>query len=206
MSLSSRMPWLVLAILASIAIMVLAASVGARYASLAAAVGFAIIAVEATVATNMPLWANAAAAIRADAEAPVHASRRNARLMAMIYAWGALAIFATYGLTELWWFHSWQYGSAMALIGAVLLGFVHMLGDRESQFRTPTALDVSALLALVQCSGLALGLSFLFASGKIASSRTDWPANQVFAVGGLALIFISVASAITHFKLRRAAS
>lgn len=206
MSIKSRLVALVLAMIVSAAVMVWASASGARFTCLGAAVGFAIIAIEAAIATNRPLWANAAAAVRADAEAPFQASRQNAKLMAAIYAWGALAIFSIYGLTELWWFHSWQYGSAMALIGAALLGFVHMLGDRESQFRTQTALDVSAMLAIAQSWGLAVALGFLVASGKFASARPDWPANQVFMAGGSALIVISVASAITHLKLRRAAT
>lgn len=203
MSLQSRIPLLVLVIVATIAVMVGAVSFDAKYTCLGAALGFAIIAVDATFAINRPIWIDPAAAMRADPEAALHASRRNARLMALVYAWGALALFAVYGLTELWWFHSWQYGSAMALIAGALLGFVHMLGDRESQFRSQAALDVSAMLAMAQAAAAAIALGMLVSSGKLASLKADWPANHVFVAGGLALVVISVISAITHFKLRR---
>lgn len=123
----------------------------------------------------------------------------------MVYGWGALALFAIYTLTELWWFHSWQYGAAMALIAAALLGFVHVLGDEESLFRSQVSLDVSAMLGLAQAAAAAVALGMLAASGKLESVKADWPANHVFVAGGLALIVISVIAAVTHFKLRRVA-
>ncbi|MBU1212501.1 MAG: hypothetical protein KJ587_14680 [Alphaproteobacteria bacterium] len=204
MLLKSRLQVLVLAMLASAAAMAFAAANGAVYTCLGAALGFAIITIEIALAANRPFLKDAPGAVKADKDAPLAASQQNARLMAAVYAWGALAICAIYSLTDLWWFHSWQYGSAMALIAAVLLGFEHLLSDPDSHFRTPRALDVSALLATAQASGAAVGLGFLVASGKLASTKPDWPANHVFLAGGLALVFISVASTITHLRLRRA--
>lgn len=202
----SRLLVLVLTMIGSSGVMAWAVSNGAFYTCLGAALGFAIIAIEITLITNRPFLRDAPGALKADKNAPLNASQQNARIMAAVYGWGALAIFAIYGLTDLWWFHSWQYGSAMALIAAVLLGFDHLLSDRESHFRSPRALDISALLATAQASGAAVGLGFLVASGKLASTKPDWPANHVFLAGGLALIFISVASTITHLRLRRASA
>jgi len=205
MVLKSRMPVLVIALIGSAVLMAFAAATGARFTCIGAALGFAIIAVEISLAANRPFLSDASAAVQANADAPYHAAQQNARIMAAVYAWGAIAIFAAYALTDLWWFHSWQYGSAMALIAAALLGFDYLLSDRESHFRTRTSLDVSALLATAQASGAAVGLGFLVASGKLASQRPDWPANHVFLAGGLALIFISVTSTIAYLRLRRAA-
>ncbi len=204
MSLQSRIPMLMVVIAASVAFMVAAVIFEAKYTCLGAALGFAIIIMDTAFAINRPIWSDAAAAIRDDPEAQLHASRRNARLMALVYGWGALALFAIYSLTQLWWFHSWQYGAAMALIAAALLGFVHILGDEESLFRSQTSLDVSALLAMAQAAAAAVALGLLITSGKFASVKPDWPANHVFLAGGLALVFISTIAAITHYKLRRA--
>ncbi|MBU2583264.1 MAG: hypothetical protein KJ622_16265 [Alphaproteobacteria bacterium] len=206
MLLKSRMPVLVAAIIGTAAVMAFAAQYGARYTCLGAALGFAVIAIEFALATNRPYMNDAEGALKANADARLFASQQNARLMAVVYGWGAITILAIYGFTELWWFHSWQYGSAMGLMAATLLGFEHLLSDRESQFRSPIALDVSAVLAMAQASGAAAGIGFLVASGKLVSEKPDWPANHVFLAGGLALIFISVASAITHLRLRRAAA
>lgn len=206
MVLKSRLPVLFLAMIGSVGVMTFAAATGARFTCLGAALGFAIIAIEVALAANRPFLNDAPAAIKADANAPLHASQQNARMMAIVYAWGSFGMFAVYWLTELWWFHSWQYGSAMALIAAALLGFDYLLNDPDSQFRSARSLDISAVLAMAQASGAAVGLGFLVASGKIASERSDWPANHIFLAGGLALIFISVAAAITHLRLRRASA
>jgi hypothetical protein len=195
---------LMLVLVASVAFMVGAVIFKAKYTCLGAALGFAIIIIDTAFSINWPIWSNAAAAMRDDPETQLHASRRNARLMAMVYGWGALALFAIYSLTELWWFHSWQYGAAMALIAAALLGFVHLLGDEKSLFRSQVSLDVSAMLAMAQAAAAAVALGMLIGSGKVGSIKADWPANHVFLAGGLALVVISVIAAITHFKLRRA--
>lgn len=206
MSLQSRIPAIMLGIVISIAIMVWSAGEGAKFACLGAALGFAIIMMETAWVTNRPILRDAAAVLGNDRKAALHASRRNARLMAIAYAWGAGALLAVYGLTELWWFHSWQYASAMILIAGALLGFVHLLGDKESQFSSELSLDVSAFLSMAQAAAAAMGLGFLVGSGKYASIKTDWPANHVFIAGGLALIVISVVAAIAHLRLKRAAS
>ncbi|MCH9808141.1 MAG: hypothetical protein K0U74_10435 [Alphaproteobacteria bacterium] len=202
----SRMPVVIVGILLSISLMVWCVAGAAKFACLGAALGFAMLMVEAALATNRPILKDAKGALSSDAEAPLNTARRNGRLMAMVYAWGAGALLAIYGLTELWWFHSWQYAIAMVLIAGALLGYVHLLGDKESQFRSDLSLDVSAYLAMAQAAGAAMGLGFLIGSGKFASIKTDWPANHVFIAGGLALIVISVIAAITHLRLRRAAA
>lgn len=204
MFLNSRMPVFILTMIGSAAMMAIAAAYGAKFTCLGAALGFAAVAIEIAVGANRAFVANAKGALEENANAPLVASQQNARLMAVVYAWGAFAISAIYGLTELWWFHSWQYGSAMGLTAAALLGFAYLLGDRDSHFRSALSLDVSALLAMAQALGAAIGIGFLVASGKLLSEKPDWPANHVFLAGGLALIFISVTSTITHLRLRRA--
>lgn len=205
MSISSRLPALLFAMAATTAIMVIAAMLGAKFTSLGAALGFALIAGNSALALNQGYLGNPSGALIVNPDAPLRASRTNARLMALIYGWGALAIFAIYALTELWWFHSWQYASAMGLIAALLMGFAYLLNDPASQFRSPIALDVSALLAVAQATGAAMGIFFLINSGKLASIKSDWPANHVFVGGGLAIIVVSIVSALTHLRLKRAA-
>ena len=204
MTINSRLSTLVASILVSTAIMVVAAIYGAKFTSLGAALGFAIIAGNSALALNQAVLSNPRGALANDDEILLAASRTNARLMAFIYCWGAVAIFAIYALSGLWWFHSWQYASAMGLIAALLMGFAHLLDDPESQFSSPIALNVAAVLAMAQACGASMGLGFLIGSGKLASIKPDWPANHVFVGGGLALIVASVVSTITHLRLKRA--
>lgn len=204
MSISSRFKMLLAFVVVTAAVIVIAASFTAKFTSLAAALGFALIAANTALALNQPILGDPGGALRKDATIFLKATRINARVMACIYGWGALTIFAIYSLSGLWWFHSWQYASAMGLIAALLLGFTHLLGEPGSQFRSPLALDVSAGLAMAQAGGAAMGLGFLISSGKLASIKPDWPANHVFVGGGIALIVASVVSAITHVRLKRA--
>ena len=185
-------------------LMAVAAAYGAKFTSLGAALGFAILAIDVSLRSNREIWKDAAGALKENPDAAFLASQVNGRLMSGVYMWGALALLLIYSTTELWWFHSWQYGLAMALIAAALMGYVYLLGDRESAFRSMRSLDISAALALAQAAGAAVALGFLISSGKLASLKADWPANHVFLAGGLAIIPLSLAAAITHSRLKRA--
>lgn len=204
MSTSSQYLALTLGAVATAALMAVAAAFEAKFTSLGAALGFAILAIDCALRCNRDYWKDAGAALRSDPEAAYSASRMNGRIMSSVYLWGALAILLVYSTTGLWWFHSWQYGLAMAFIAAALLGYVHLLGERESVFRSPASLTVSAGLAVAQAGGAAVALGFLISSGKLASLKSDWPANHVFLAGGLALIPISLAAAVTHLRLSKA--
>lgn len=198
MTLQPLIPGLVVMMVASIAAIVWAAGEGARDLTFLGAVAFPAAAVLVCYLVNRPFLAQR----RASPGEAINASRRNARLMAMLYAWGAAAIFAIYSLTELWWWHSWQYGLGMAFIACCLMGYVYWMSDARSPLVQPRALDIAAMLALLQAIAIAGGLVFLIGSGKLATSKPDWPSNYVFIGGGLGLILVSSISAFTHRKLR----
>lgn len=199
MTLQPLIPGLVVVMVASIASIVWSVGEGDRALTFAAALAFPAAAVLICVIINRPMWRLAGAG---DSAATINASRRNARLMALVYAWGAAAIFAIYSLTQLWWWHSWQYGLAMAFIACCLHVYAQRMRDPASPLVQPRVLDATAVLALVQAAAAAIGLAFLIGSGKLALSKPDWPANHVFIAGGLGLILISLIAAFTHRKLR----
>ncbi|MDX2288205.1 MAG: hypothetical protein NW217_05220 [Hyphomicrobiaceae bacterium] len=200
MSLHPLIPWLMAALLGSVAGMTYAANLGDKVISLVAALTFAALAIAASLRINAPLW-------RPDPARPdailVYATQRNSRLMAIVYGWGATALFAVYTLSELWWFHSWQYGLAMALIAAGLIGYVQRLCDDAHPLRRPAALNLSAWLAVGQSVAAIAGLVFLVRSGKPWGTNTDWAANHVFIAGGLAIAALSLIAPATHWRLRR---
>lgn len=204
MTLQPLIPGLVVVMVASIATIVWAVGEGDRALTFAGSLAFPAAAILVSLIINLPLWRRAQR--RADANDAIHASRRNARLMALVYAWAAASMFAIYSLTELWWWHSWQYGLAMAFIACCLLTYAERMKDLSSALVQPRALDATAMLALVQAAALTGGIAFLIGSGKLASSKPDWPANLVFIGGGIGLILVSSIAAYTHRKLRRAAA
>lgn len=163
---------------------------------------FTLVVVFVALRTNRPLWEMPKDRIKGEA-APV-AARRNARLIALVYAWGAAAMFAVYQLVGFRWQHGWQYGSGMALIAAAIFFYAHKLGDTASSLRTPRSLNSVLKLTVLHGAAAAAGLAFLFTSGKLKSAKGDWPANLIFLAGGIAVFMLSAIAVYTHMRMKRA--
>jgi hypothetical protein len=201
MSLQRLMPWICAALAASVAVMVTGARLGRPELSAAAAGFFALTIVAVGWLVNRPAWQLDAARTPVDA-APV-AARRNARLMAITYAWGAAAMLTAYTLTGLRWYHAWQYGLAMTLLAAILFLYAVAIGREGSRLRQRPLLLGALQLTVVQGAGALAGALFLIVSGKVATPRPDWAANHIFLAGGLAIAALSAIAAITQGKLAR---
>jgi hypothetical protein len=186
-------PWLLLALALSVSAMVLGAGRGDRLVTALGAGALAIVVLATAVAINTPLWS-------ADPEADGRPSavkstiEANIWLAAFTYAWGASALFAIYTLSELSWRHAWQYGAgaALAALGLVLLA-------QSLRRRTTVSLPPLFLTGL---HGLAATswLVYLVGSGKLATLKGDWAANDVFLAGGLAIVAVCIVSAITQTR------
>jgi hypothetical protein len=110
-------------------------------------------------------------------------SARTTLLLAIGYAWGAVSLFAVYLGTPLKWQHGWQYAAAMALaaIGTHLV-------TRAIETRWSARLHKTLIWATLLHGWAALGaMTWLIASGKLYSVKSDWAANIVFAAGTLAI-------------------
>jgi hypothetical protein len=202
MSLQRFMPWICAALGASVAVMAIGARLGRPELSAAAAGFFALAIVAVGWLVNHPLWRLDSASVTTHAT-PVVAARRNARLMAMTYAWGAAAMLAAYTLTGLRWYHAWQYGLAMTLLAALHFLYAVDIGREGSRLRRAPFLLGALRLTLIQGAGALAGALFLIVSGKVATPRPDWAANHVFVAGGLAIAALSAIAAITQGKLAR---
>jgi hypothetical protein len=200
-SLSGLMPALIAVLLASAGAMWAAAGAGNRFLSLAAAGAFGTAIVLAALRTNMPLW-RAAPPLGCTPQLQADAMRRNARLAALVYAWGAAAMFAAYTLAGLAWRHGWQYGSGMALIAGAFLLYVHAMGP-QSALRKPRAVRYAAVFAVPHALAALGGLGFLLGSGKLATAKGDWAANHVFLAGGAAIVALCLLTLVTHVTLAR---
>jgi hypothetical protein len=198
MSLRSLMPSICAALAASVAALVTGARFGRPEVSAIAAGFFALGIVVVGWLINRPLW-------RPDTtrHASLAAARRNARLMAITYAWGAIAMLSVYTLTGLKWYHAWQYGLAMALLAVLLFLYAIAIGREGSRLRQRVFLLGALQLTVVQGAGALGGVLFLIGSGKLATSKTDWAANHIFLAGGLAIAALSAIAAIAQGKLAR---
>ena len=196
------MPWIFGALAASVAAVLGGAALGRPEVSAIATASFALAMVVVAWSVNYPFW-------RLDRigpieHAPLVTARRNARLMAITYAWGAIAMQATYTIAGLRWYHAPQYGLAMALLAALLFLYAVAVGRDGSRLRQPQYLSAALQLAAVQGVAALAAVLYLIGTGKLLRLRPDWAANHIFLAGGLAIASLSGIAAITQYKARMA--
>lgn len=190
MSLRPVLPWLLLAGALSIAAMVLGAGRGDKFTPALAAGLFAAAVIAVALWVNFPLWFRRSPHVD---EASIKAALVcNVWLAALVYAWGAIALYAVYSLSDIFWRHSYQYGLGAALF-AVGVSFYASSLDREKNMASPP-LYLTALHGLAAAGGLA----YLVGSDKLATHRGDWAANDVFLAGGVAIVVLCAIAAITQ--------
>lgn len=199
MSLRNQIPWLVTAMMASIAAMISGAHARLPAMTAAAAALFALALVAVSLQTNLALWESDPV----PEDTPADAARRNARLLALGYIWGAAAMLGVYTFSGLKWQHGWQYACAMTLVAVGLLNYVHALGRLGSALRTARGLFIALQLTLLQAAAAFVGLGFLVTSGKLAGVKGDWAANHIFLFGGAAIAALSAIAAYTQVRLAR---
>jgi len=201
MSLQRVLPWLVLALFASVVVMIVGAGRDQSMVTGLAAGTFAALAIAIGLGLNQPLWTLDAHRITPEA-APV-AAQRNAKLMALVWAWGAAAMAGVYTLGGLRWQHDWQYGSGMALIALFTWGFGLSIARAERPQTRQMLLWRGLQLTVFQGVGAAGGVIYLLATGKLMSFRPDWAASQIFLAGGVAIALLSAMAVITQRRLAR---
>ncbi len=199
MTVSSARIFVVLCGIVSIGGMVWAAFHDDRWLSLIAALAFALIVIVTATVFNLQHWFSAS---RSGVKRAIDLSRGNAIFMAITFGWGAFAMLGVYGLSDLWWWHSWQYGLLMLALGVSLLIYANALGRPNIPIAKSVALDLGAALALLQGLGAAVGLGFLLGTDKLSSLKPDWPANHVFLAGGIAICVLSLVAAGMHYRMR----
>ena len=189
-SLVPLLPWLLLAAALSVTMMVLGAGRGDRLLPALSAGLFASLVVGTGLGINAPLWSRAAAALKGPSLVR-SALRCNVWLAALIYAWGASAMFGMYSLSDLVWRHAFQYagGASVFAAGIALYGF--SLGRAGGRGIPPIVL--TALHGLAAAGGLI----YLIGSDKLATLKSDWAANEVFLWGGIAVVALCTMSVLT---------
>lgn len=199
MSLQRVLPWLVLALFASVVAMIAGAGRDLSWATGTAAGAFAVLALAIGLGLNQPLWR--LEPVRITPEAAPIAAQRNAKLMALVWVWGAAAMAAVYTLGGLRWQHAWQYGSGMALIALFTWVFGAAIARAEQPASRQMLLLRGLQLTIVQGVAAGGGVIYLLATGKLMTFRSDWAANQIFLAGGIAITVLSAMAVITQRKL-----
>jgi hypothetical protein len=190
---------IVIALVASVLVMVLAAARDTRLVFALAATLFAVQMIFTTLRINWPLMRDGPA--QSEEGAAVASVLRNSVLAGLVYAWGAAAMLTVYSLSGLSWRHGWQYGAAMALIAIGIFVYTRWLSADNSGLRTPHALAAVTSLGALQGLGMIAALAFLLLSGKLATHKSDWAANDIFLAGSATLALLSLISVLTYRKL-----
>lgn len=194
MSLQPMIASVVGALLLSAGAMAYGVGTNATLITVAAAMLYAFFVLIVAWRVNRPAWF---ASSETGPDILFHTMRRNTRLAALVYAWGAAAFFAIYGLTDIRWQHGFQYGTGAALIAAALLYYVQRLGAGGDNTPPAPALNILHGLAV------SAGLVFLIGSNKLATPKGDWPANYIFLFGGLAIVGLCYFAFITQVRRRK---
>ncbi len=196
------LPWLIAFLIVTSIAMTVAASFADKRAAAGAAALFVTVIAASALATSAPLWRQELAG--RVAESDVQGALSAGVLLAMLaYAWCGVTMLSIYLGASLRWQHGWQYGSAMLLIAlghAIYLKQLEEPGVGEARSRV---LQNAAKLAAGHAILVAIGLIWLIASGKVASLKGDWAANQIFVAGGFAIICISMIIVKTYSALSR---
>ena len=122
----------------------------------------------------------------------------NAVYMTMIWAWGGVAIAATYlllpELHELnWWRKEWWQFVLGFAGGAVISGiFAYKLNNDESVAGEETTLSrYSKFMAIGQLVAMIATMVGLIIDGKMDFGWVDWSANNIFFCGAAGLACVS---------------
>lgn len=152
---------------------------------------------------NIPLWRNP---VREQRIAPADALHRTSLYSALVYGWGAAAMFLSYPIAALPWQHGWQYGLAMAVVSVSIFYYLERLAAGDELVSGPLGLDRAVQLAALQGIAMTGVLVLLALSGKLTAKivdwKADWAANILFAAGAFCLAVLSVFIVKTHAALK----
>jgi hypothetical protein len=191
MRLRPMLPAVLLAFALSILIGVLSVTRGASVPLGIAAGLFSLQVLVTLWRINAPVWSRGEAA-------GIDWAWSNTVLAAIVYAWGATAMFTLYSLTGLHWRHWWQYGAGMTLLAAAALWCATYLASDRSRYDRTTSLNILMGITTVQAVSVAGALVYMVATGTLETPKTDWAANHVFVTGCITIGIISIVSLLAH--------
>lgn len=131
---------------------------------------------------------------------------RHALLVGLVYLWGSAAILISYYLTDLAWYHAYQYAAYLAVPGIVSLtvfrrhqrpGPVDAIRRDLGQGRRMAWVQIAAMLAI-----LAYMLLTEEASKGLVGHEPNWAAVDLFFCGAIALALISLIAIRDDRRLR----
>lgn len=165
----------------------------------------------ATAAVAAVIAASAGALLGRSEQTPgIDAARRTAArhalLVAMVYLWGSAGILVSYYLTDLTWYHAYQYAAYLAVPGVISLTVFRRHRRLATDDIIRRDLDRGRRMALLQLAAMVLILAYMLltdeASEGLIGHEPNWAAVDLFFCGAIALGLVSIIAARDDRRLR----
>lgn len=129
-------------------------------------------------------------------DAARRAAARYALLTAMVYLWGSAAILISYYLTDLSWYHAYQYAIYLAIPGLISLDVLRRHRREATVEIIARELRTGRWMAWVQLIVMLGALVYMWFSREVAlgmaGETANWAAVTIMLAGALALASISL--------------
>lgn len=122
---------------------------------------------------------------------PLKVIQNTTRLSVWTYLWAACALLLAYPVLGLKWQHGWQYGAGAALLALSFAWYLFRLNTKNDKTAQPTAMETARRLSIVFAAAIAVAVAMLIGSGKLATPKSDWLANNVFLGTAAAILALS---------------
>lgn len=198
LALTPRFSFTIAIVFASAVLMALVASMGRSWYTTAIAAMFTLFILASAIATN-------ARSRKAGDPANIQrtALRATTVFTTLLYVWGSAALFAIYLGTPIRWQHGWQYATLMGLIAVGHAVYLRQLAKDSTVAKAAASVSRAVILAAMQGIAAAITLVWLIASGKLATRKGDWAANDIFVAGLFTLVCLSALIVATNMRLSR---
>ena len=185
----------------SVALMYFTASQQAYSANAIVAAITCLSLIGASFLRNRPIWDAEMAASPTERFETLRTASANARFMGFAYAWGSFSMLTMYYLTDLHWYHAYQYALYMAVPAVVSIVFARTLRSSKGTGYTSGNLKLSMQLTVVQAVAMLAIVAYLILSGKMQIIGKDWAADHVFLWGSLAILGLSLLALAVQWRL-----
>ncbi len=128
-------------------------------------------------------------------------------LIGLVYLWGAAAILVSYYLSDLSWYHAWQYPIYLAIPGLISLYVAQRHRRPASAPEITRDLDIGRWMAWAQLVVMLGVMVYMWFSREVAMGfareNANWAAVSIMLAGAVALALVSLAALKTDGRLGR---
>jgi hypothetical protein len=134
-------------------------------------------------------------------DSAARASRHNAIVLGLTYFWASAAITGMYYVTDLKWYHAYQYALGLLVPALLCVLYGRAVRRERDRLRQHLLMRIGSWLGVLQLALMSGAVAALAAMDKIGSTRPDWAANHVFLAGAVTIAALCVLGIYSHRRL-----